>query len=239
MEHWKRFRITCASCGEAVLRGNKSETCSIKCRDILKKKRRLDSARVSLCPICGVSAKLSVTASGTKVCSERCKTVVWQRLDRRKGSRALKDIQKTHLGADRPCVTCGEIMLVTRHDLRFCSTKCADKWNYAHGAKGINRRKKTAAALHAKNESIGKCALCHTHYTRIVAASVLGRTSKAASALFHHDHKIPKSKGGVDGPPNRRYLCWFCNLARLDIDAKHDNAIAAAGRAFWKSLVTT
>jgi 5-methylcytosine-specific restriction endonuclease McrA len=54
--------------------------------------------------------------------------------------------------------------------------------------------------------------------------------------LFQKDHIVPRSKGGTDDPSNLRHLCWFCNSARKDIDAKYDAAIAVAGRAFWSAI---
>jgi len=52
-------------------------------------------------------------------------------------------------------------------------------------------------------------------------------------AKFHRDHIDPRRNGGGDHDDNRRWLCWFCNVARQDLDPVCDDAIAAAGRAFW------
>ena len=89
------------------------------------------------------------------------------------------------------------------------------------------------AARQAFNQKIGHCALCLTSHEKILPPSAFGMRRYNKAATFHTDHIIPISKGGDNAEANRRYLCWFCNSARLDMDAKCDAAIAAAGRAFW------
>ncbi len=67
----------------------------------------------------------------------------------------------------------------------------------------------------------------------------LGSTMSNGASVFHKDHIIPRAKGGSDESWNTRFLCWFCNMARKDMDAKYDNAIRASAIAFWAHIKVT
>jgi len=55
------------------------------------------------------------------------------------------------------------------------------------------------------------------------------------SAKFHRDHIVPKAKGGGEAV-NLRWVCWLCNSIRMDMDVAHDDAVGAAGAAFWRTI---
>lgn len=65
----------------------------------------------------------------------------------------------------------------------------------------------------------------------------LGSTMMNAATVFMKDHITPLSKGGLSEDSNIRYLCWFCNMTRKDIDIKYDLAIKMAAISFWKEII--
>lgn len=236
---WRQYRITCASCGETVLRNNKSETCSLKCRSELRRQRRDVRSPTAECPGCGQIALLPMTAAGLAVCSQRCRAIIWSRRRSKRDWQAYFSAaagRRAGLGSERPCAFCGSLFVVRRYDHKFCSMTCNDRWAVKFGRKGQTRRTKNADKRARRDAEIGACSLCGISHENIVPARELGITRRNASGAFHKDHIIPKSKGGGDEYENTRYLCWFCNLARMDMRGDCDPAIAAAGRAFWATI---
>lgn len=235
---WRRITVTCLACGKTVVKNNHAETCSIQCREALRRLRHAGQSAVGPCEVCGVTGPLIKRVHGRGVCGHRCASTLYARLLRRPARDTGRErIRRTGvLGTTRPCLSCAEPYQVRRYDQRFCSIRCRGQWEIRHGNKGIKRRAKAAVELARRNKAIGRCALCRTSYRRLRPSSEMGRRSANGKCLFHWDHCIPKSRGGADHASNRRYLCWFCNHARMDISESHDAAIAAAGRAFWKAV---
>lgn len=239
MAQWRRIPVTCLVCGQTVIKNNKAETCSLACREALKRRRLIEASPVEACPVCGEVTPLWRTAKGTRVCSERCKGIVFARGRRQRDWGAWRRAQPERqllVGSARPCDYCATDYTVKRYDQRFCSRKCFDRWRWNIGEKGPKTRAAQAVLRSERAASIGSCALCGVPHERIVPARDLGVTRRNASGFFHLDHILPRAHGGTDDPTNVRYLCWFCNLARFDVSHAYDAAVAAAGRAFWAEV---
>ena len=230
MASWRRFSVTCIQCGSVVQRSNPSITCGLKCRSAFRIAKRIAMSPVAACPVCGIVGALHRKAHDTLVCSARCRSVSWARRDRRVAGRPPTTVP---LGTIRLCMGCAGPFVVKRFDSRFCCIICQDRWSYRYGQNGKAVRVKQQKAREDFNRTVGACALCQTSYNRLRPASVFGMRRRNGVAIFHVDHVVPTSRGGANIPSNRRHLCWFCNSARMDMDAVHDSAIAAAGRAFW------
>lgn len=235
---WKRYKVVCENCGAESLKSNKSKTCGIKCRDELRVKRNFEASPVMACPACLRIARLTVTAKGERVCSISCRAAIWSKQRSERDWEAYKQerYKRPELGSICKCLKCNEEYVQKRYDAKFCSVRCSDSWNILYGNKGKNRREKLANAKMKKESEIGSCALCGVHHESIVIENDLGKTKKNGTSKFHEDHVETRSKGGSDDPGNKRWLCWFCNLARMDMDSVHDSAVAAAGAAFWKVI---
>jgi len=81
---------------------------------------------------------------------------------------------------------------------------------------------------------VGYCRLCGVKRENIMSPKELGKTDREGG-YFHLDHIVPKSKGGSDKKSNLRWLCWFCNQSRGNMEGQ-DQAVATASKAFWKAL---
>lgn len=138
------------------------------------------------------------------------------------------------------CINCG-IAFIAFHKNKnsFCSGKCLDKYHYKNGRKGDKQRVKNKSRLLEKSSLIGKCNLCGIEYNKIKTMKDLGSTMLNAASVFHKDHIIPLSKGGLNDSNNIRYLCWFCNFSRKDIDIKYDEAIKQSSISFWEIINKT
>lgn len=134
---------------------------------------------------------------------------------------------------ERECSYCQKVFLAVHKDKKFCSKRCEWKFGYHFGNSGKTRKIKARENLLAKSMAIGNCQLCGVLYSDIKTLKELGSTMFNSASIFHKDHMTPLSKGGLDIPGNIRYLCWFCNFARKDIDTSHDGAIKNASAAFW------
>jgi len=132
---------------------------------------------------------------------------------------------------------CGVEYKPQRYDQRFCSIPCSDQWHIKFGIKGRNKRAKINAARECLNIEVDTCTLCGTSYDQIIPPIELGIYRGSSKAKFHKDHIIPRANGGDDTTDNLRYVCWFCNVARQNLDSQYDTAIAAAGKAFWNEMV--
>lgn len=232
-----RYRVTCKVCGNEVIKSNKQETCSVACARRLLTQRRKERAQVAECPCCKVVAPLEWRVRDVQVCSKRCSYVLNARFFRQKDDWHHAKYKQLHArAAEGTCVCCGAVFIPRRYDQRFCTTRCGDNWSLRYGKKGENRRRKVDEAREQRNREAGACALCGTPHTRIIPPGLLGLRSKGAKAKFHSDHIVPRFNGGHDGDDNRRYVCWFCNVARQNLDAQFDPAISAAGKAFWAAI---
>ena len=209
----------------------------MKCRDVLRRRRAEARAPIAECSVCGETGRLSHRAGKISVCSKRCQSTVYGRLSRAsRNFKAEAERRRRLLGTSLTCERCGQGYVVKRSDQRFCSKPCAERWYHHNGPKGEHRRAKRCKELAERSAAIGSCVLCGVRHDRIVPASELGSRGRNGVALFHRDHIIPRAHGGTDDESNLRYLCWFCNTARMTIDAIHDGAIAAAGKAFWSNI---
>jgi hypothetical protein len=130
----------------------------------------------------------------------------------------------------KTCGQCGKDFISHHKRGRFCSRKCADNWDYNHNPRDQNRARKKA---HERNLLIGSCGLCGTELATLKTPRQLGMKWYAGNVKFMRDHIVPKAAGGTDDPANIRHICWYCNLARKDMDQRFDLAVALAGRAFW------
>lgn len=230
---WKRFTVNCAMCGKTVVKSNPQETCGLKCRWDLAKKRELESSPVGMCPFCGELKPLARVVKGSRVCSRRCAVSIWRRTtdERRRGSKSRARLLGP-INSSMPCKYCGVTFRQKKANHVFCSTRCGDRWANEHGVKGKNLRAKKARRAEDRDRSIGLCSLCGVLWYDIRTMRDLGGVRKNAGARFHMDHITPKCRGGTETRP----LCWFCNLAKLDMNPMVDAAIAAAGRAFWAQV---
>jgi endogenous inhibitor of DNA gyrase (YacG/DUF329 family) len=232
---WNRIKVTCVVCQKVVIRNNKAETCSIHCRDIVKRQRLVDQAPVGICPVCGTSGPLLRRSHDVPVCSTRCKSTLYARQHSPRPLRARKiekDRREIALGSERACVWCQTKFTVRRHDARCCSRACTEKAYRARTRAGDLVR--YARAREARNIEIGSCTLCGVTYARLRTPDTFGIGGHLGATTFHRDHIVPRSRGGGEGR-NVRWVCWFCNWTRRNLPAAYDPAIAAAGRAFWKT----
>lgn len=230
---WKTYEITCAVCGIVVRKTARQKTCSMKCRELLRQRIVEASSPTAQCPFCGEIRKLVRTARGTKVCSARCKAAIWSRYidDLRRG----QDVGlrwRGPINSHQKCRMCDVVFSQKKSNHLYCSSSCADKWAFRHGTKGENLRAKNNAIRQMRDEGIGRCTLCNVPWSEIVTPKSLGSRKRYGTARFHDDHIVPKARGGVVLRP----LCWFCNIAKSDMDPQIDFAIAAAGRAFWAAI---
>lgn len=231
MRQWLR-KTTCEVCGKTEWKHNKTKTCSYACRDILRKRRREAKAKNGACPGCSRMALLSFKAGDFQVCSKKCTYRVIQQVWRAQHGSSAPRYAVHPRPLEVTCANCKKVFIPDRYNARFCSTTCRDRhFHKTHGAQKSQRRRE---AVEAHNKEIGQCALCEVRYDQIRLSTALG--SRSNRGKFHKDHITPRSKNGSSTSENQRYLCWFCNLARTDIDAKWDAAIAAAGRAFWRNV---
>lgn len=222
----KSFKIHCASCGIDVVRSNPVKTCSLKCRSILAKKRRLEISPERQCPVCGFIRSLIRTARGEKVCSDKCASTVQGRHFH--GLRKLLPPRNDSF----PCAHCGKPFSQQRPTNRFCSSSCKETARYFRV-----RKQSFSEKREERYKDMSPCGLCGITYEKIITPDRLG--SNLHPQKFCWDHRIPRSHGGSDDASNKRSLCWFCNTARRDISFSHDSAVASAGKAFWSSLVVS
>jgi HNH endonuclease len=225
--------IRCAACGETKKIPDNQTLCSMKCRSLALRQRQAEMPR-GKCEVCDKIAVLMYRAHELKVCSQRCRYRAYARLRRKTHPYKWSPVPR---GATGDCAYCKTTFTLCRYDQRFCSIKCNNNWHYHFGTKGIALRAKKKAERERAYAEIGTCALCGTKREKLLTMIELGGSKKAvARGIFHRDHIIARSKGGADASSNRRWLCWFCNLTRKDIDHEYDSAIAAAGKAFWKEI---
>lgn len=235
---WRSIEVVCIVCGREVIKSNKQETCSMKCRDILKQQRRLEKAPEAECPCCKKTAKLLWKTRDIQVCSKRCRSVLTSRYNRSRADWDSSKYQELHTRADTAvCEMCDEEYKPQRYDQRFCSLLCGDRWHIKFGVKGRNQKAKVNATRERLNVAVNTCVLCGTSHNQIIPPNELGMHWRSGKAKFHVDHIIPKGNGGNDTTDNLRYVCWFCNFARQNLDSQYDTAIAAAGRAFWNEMI--
>lgn len=207
----------------------------MECRSALKKKRMTEAAPVGECPKCHETKPLIYKAHHLRVCSEKCRHAVFSRLYVQEfGWKHNRTLEFHTVAESATCKHCGKTFKPKRYDQSFCSGKCSGRWAYGQGGKGARKRARDEKRREEFNRRVGKCALCQTSHDKIRSQRELGIGGKTGAAKFHGDHIIPKSRGGTEDAANKRYLCWFCNLSRKDLDVKFDQAIAEAGKAFWR-----
>lgn len=134
------------------------------------------------------------------------------------------------------CTYCNVSFNAAHKDKKYCSQSCLDKDHYHNGKKGKYQKDKNKKRLLEKSKNICNCELCGINYLDIKTLKDLGSNMYNGNSIFHKDHIIPKSKDGADFEENTRYLCWFCNMSRKDIDSKYDEAIKQASISFWKKI---
>lgn len=203
------------------------------CRVARATAQRLASAPEAACAVCGGVRPLLFRAGAWRVCSQRCRQSSYNAVLER-GHPRLKHPERLR-PAEQTCAECARVFAPKRYDQRFCSSPCNDRWHSAHGRKADTRRAKAQAEQEARWKAIGRCALCGTATDQLRPRTEFGATTWRGWGLYQRDHVLPRSHGGDDSPENLRWLCWFCNVTRQNIDGAHDRLIAAAGRAFWEA----
>lgn len=221
----KSYKIICSNCGTPVVRSNRVETCSMKCRGELRLKNLIEANPANECPVCGEQKNLIYRARKIRVCSSKCASTIHGRYHHK--LRQLLPPRSNNF----PCAQCETPFKQQRSANRFCSSSCHDKWRHFHFKKTAISEKREM-----RYRAMSPCVLCKVTYDRIRTAKSLG--SNMHPQKFCWDHIHPRSHGGDDHESNKRSLCWFCNTARRDISPDHDAAIAAAGKAFWSALET-
>lgn len=209
-------------------------SCSMACRVARQAAARLERATLGECPGCGERRPLTHQAQGHGFCGERkCAARVRASLYHYGSPKQKHPIRLRP--AALTCPICQAVFAPKRYDQRCCSIPCNNRWQSQYGTKSRSWRTQALARRRKRWEAIGCCALCQTPTAGLVPMSALGGRRKNAAALYHRDHILPRNAGGGDEPENLRWLCWFCNSARQDMDAAHDAMIAAAGSAFWEA----
>lgn len=218
-------KCSCEICGRVVAKQNPQRTCSMKCRDEMLRKRRIEAAPTAACAGCSENLPLIYRAKIQLVCSRRCATRVFARLNRALGwkARTLPSWQSVAT----PCRRCGREFYPRTRIAKYCSEQCCEL-----SSRPVRRERKRVRLVlerQLRDERIGRCALCGTGHQEITVTA-MGRSR------FHSDHITPRARGGTDDPSNLRHVCWFCNLARGPLGPEYDGAIAAAGKAFWANM---
>lgn len=183
-----------------------------------------------VCQNCG---KEYLSANNTASCSIACRD---ESLRKRK-------LEKAEVA---PCPVCGETkpLLRTSYGVKVCSKQCVGldqhrKWVASHRESQRGKRERWGPQGRVKRlkDSASACALCGTLREELQSAEEMGYATQGlvGKHVFHVDHIQPLSKGGSEEMENVRILCWFCNRARGTM-TKHDEAIAAAGKAFWDTV---
>lgn len=231
---WHRIKGTCPVCGQEFVKQYPSRTCSIGCRDALRRAKREKEAPVAVCRICKDIKPLVVTAHGERLCSQRCKNVFYQRVFRGADTsvKVVHHNKKKPVGA-KSCEFCDKEFEYADVRARFCSYKCKEAARRVNPRSVARRREAEDARIQRRNNVVPSCAICTTPKEQIRAGCELGLTHGSGKAKFHQDHIQPKGQNGSDDPSNLRWVCWFCNVARLSMDTTFDSAVAAAGRTFW------
>lgn len=166
-------------------------------------------------------------------------------MDKRKlpRSQSVKDkISKSKIGKGKDktykkvCKTCKNNYSTHHNRSKFCSKNCGNKYNYHYGNRGVKQKERVHNKRYDRYSKIGNCELCGIDYRDIKTMKDLGSRMHNAASVFMKDHINPKSHGGDDSDNNTRYLCWFCNMTRKDIEPKFDSAIKEAAISFWKEL---
>lgn len=187
------------------------------------------------CPNCGTFAPLIYKVFNYNVCSKKCKGAAYNRVYRI--GYIYVPPKHERVGVEKICDYCQAAYTSKRYRQRFCSDKCAGNWHYNFGSKGQNRKRKSHEKREKLYNEIKFCTLCGVEKQDIRTLPELGAHKNSISrGLFQRDHIVPKSQNGGDSEDNLRWLCWFCNLSRKDINLKYDSAIAAAGKAFWNTI---
>jgi len=221
----------CVNCGKGYRTTNATETCSMKCRDELKAKRRLEQSEVSSCPVCGEVGPLVWTAYELKVCSKQCVRTVsqrrWYKLHH--GGKGIYGPRKLP-PPTVVCEVCGKTVTGRRYDQKYCSREC----------KMVASHAKKKEQLKIQRESITHCVLCGVEFETILTPRAIGFESfgqRAKDTKVHLDHIVCRSDGGQNNSENLRPVCWMCNHIRGTMDTKYDDAVAAASKAFWEKVL--
>lgn len=232
----RRHKVECIVCGQVKLSVNKTKTCGYECRERLRRARRLESSETGPCPACGETAPLQFKAYDYRVCSVKCRHLVFAR-KRRLAPGYRYEGATTKLVSTDPiaCAHCGTTFTPDRHNARFCSTKCRDGFYSREPNTRARRLERAKVKREEKNKRIRSCALCGTKEKHILTPDQLGGKYGAGSK-FHSDHIVARSNGGESNGDNLRFVCWFCNQAKRDIDNAYDSAVASASRAFWREI---
>ena len=236
----RRYDTECAVCGLRCIKRNDTTTCSLICREVLRKRRRVDAAATGACPMCGIGdVKLPYSAGEYKVCSALCRRTAHGRqtngtpIDAPKRERTTSKRYGTVM-----CGQCGSEFTKAHSRHKFCSDRCSMRY----GSQTTERKARTKELYREKialrDIEIGSCSLCGVSHTEIKRAEELGGVGPEAASTYHSDHIRPKSHGGVDDSENRRWLCWYCNKSRASISSEFDGAVAAGGRAFWAEILS-
>lgn len=221
---WNRYEVTCAHCGWRGIKNNKQLTCSLKCRAALQKQRTFEKRQNTSCVACGAMPALR-TMMGQACCSSRCS----QRLRMVKIGTWSKKLRKVPDKTPFQCQYCGKSVIRKYHRQIACSKRCSRNLRWLRQSMV---RKKERLAL---EEKYGKCALCHTAISKIIPMNVFGSARSDGYLRLHRDHIRPRSKNGTDDNGNLRYICWVCNIRRLNL-VGIDAAIAKSSAIFWEEI---
>lgn len=229
----KRYVITCVVCGARAHKFHPTQTCSRRCMGILSKNKHQESCPVGICPVCKQETKLLYGLHEIRVCSLRCRSTMGGRIFNEQ--RGIRFHSETRI-----CDECGKEYVATQKRQRCCSIACIRKLHAKPSEHKRQLQQKARDKVRQRLEKqISRCSLCGISYANIITPREFGMRSGSGKSKFQIDHIVPRGNGGDDNIDNVRYVCWFCNVARQDLDSKYDSAIVAAGKAFWEEINKT
>ena len=236
----KRLHIrVCQNCGKEYETHNTTRTCSLACREELKAKNRARRSITGECPICGKVGLLQWKAYDVMVCSQKCRGIVNQRkwingYYEKTGipyhAAYRLDAPSKKVKPQITCEVCGKTVPGRHCNQKYCSKQCKTK------AMHFKKRDEVAA----KRANVSHCALCGIATDDVLTPRQLNFRSYASGAMdvkMQFDHIVCRVDNGQDDPDNLRGVCWMCNHIRGTMDTVHDDAVAAASKAFWTVIL--
>ncbi len=231
----QRKDVKCLVCEIIFGSSNRAIVCSYKCNSILKLKERVGKSETRLCSICSEIKPLIYKSYDKLVCSRRCVVNYNARVFRVKNNTANRyNLKFYKLNEQKKCIVCEAEFKTKNWQQRFCESKCRDKWRYINGKKEKQQLKREKNNLKIELET-KECGLCKTKVENIKTKMELG-IHKFSTSKLEKDHILPYSKGGSNVNENIRYICWFCNRSRINLDLMYDKVIAETGRVFWAEI---